>query len=180
LNRKFQSSLVADLNDLAQKNKNNLQLLEEIQYELYTYRTTTAAKNLLLNVTYLINEIETQKRLERSLANKDTEELIKIVKNYKEQITKLQQEKKELEQTLSITAGDCIKLKSGERAYEIEILKPQDLRTPHPPAVISPNSELAGAVLGYSFEDEIELPNGNPAQLLEIRKPNGLILLYKN
>ena len=128
----------------------------------------------------LINEIETQKRLKKSLENKDTKDLIQIVENYKDQVTTLQQKKRALEQILAIAAGDFIKLQTGVRINEIEILNPQDSRIPDPPTVISPNSNLAGCLLGYSFEDEIKMPNGAPAVLLEIRKPSGLILTIES
>ena len=32
----------------------------------------------------------------------------------------------------------------------------------------------------HSFEDEIKMPNGAPAVLLEIRKPSGLILTIES
>ena len=89
MDRKYQSSLVTDLENIVQRNLGNLSLLEEIQYELYNYRRTQVATNLLQYVDNLINEIETQKRLKKSLENKDTKDLIQIVENYKDQVTTL-------------------------------------------------------------------------------------------
>ena len=63
MDRKYQSSLVTDLENIVQRNLGNLSLLEEIQYELYNYRRTQVATNLLQYVDNLINEIETQKLL---------------------------------------------------------------------------------------------------------------------
>ena len=93
MDRKYQSSLVTDLENIVQRNLGNLSLLEEIQYELCNYRRTQVATNLLQYVDNLINEIETQKRLKKSLENKDTKDLIQIVENYKDQVTTLQQKK---------------------------------------------------------------------------------------
>ena len=93
MDRKYQSSLVTDLDNIVRRNLVNLSLLEEIQYELYNYRRTQVATNLLQYVDNLINEIETQKRLKKSLENKDTKDLIQIVENYKDQVTTLQQKK---------------------------------------------------------------------------------------
>ena len=93
MDRKYQSSLVTDLENIVQRNLGNLSLLEEIQYELYNYRRTQVATNLLQYVDNLINEIETQKRLKKSPENKDTKDLIQIVENYKDQVTTLQQKK---------------------------------------------------------------------------------------
>ena len=47
MDRKYQSSLVTDLENIVQRNLGNLSLLEEIQYELYNYRRTQVATNLL-------------------------------------------------------------------------------------------------------------------------------------